>query len=148
LIPDPITTYLPKAPIDSTLLEPISAGSYRSRDDLEKENIALQDTLHAASEHDASRNIVLEKANAQLVIQGLHGGQLKRKLFTKENKNKKESTGAQRRKLMASKVGRHLTHPRFQLKKQKLNDEDDQGEVRETVKRTIREVRKEKRVWR
>jgi hypothetical protein len=40
-IPDLITTYLPKAPIDSTLLEPISAGSYRSRDYLEKENIAL-----------------------------------------------------------------------------------------------------------
>jgi hypothetical protein len=48
---------------------------------------------------------------------------------------------------MASKVGQHLTHPRFQLEKQKLNDEDDQGEVRKTVKRTIREVRKEKCVW-
>jgi hypothetical protein len=77
----------------------------------------------------------------------LHGGQLKRKLFTKENKNKKESTGARHRKLMASKVGRHLTHPRFQIEKQKLNDEDDRGEVRKTIKRTIREVRKEKRAW-
>jgi hypothetical protein len=147
LTPNPITTYLPKALINSALLEPISAGSYRSCDDLEKENIALQDILHVTSEHDTACNIVLEKANAKLVVQGLHGGQLKRKLFTKENKNNKESTRAWHRKLMASKVGQYLTHPRFQLKRQKLNDEDDQGDVRKTIKRTICEVRKEKCVW-
>jgi hypothetical protein len=41
-IPDPITTYLPKALIDSILLEPISAGSYRSYDDLEKETLPCE----------------------------------------------------------------------------------------------------------
>jgi hypothetical protein len=86
---------------------------------------------------------VLERANAQLVVQGLHGGQLKRKLFTKEQ-NKKESTGTRRKKLMASKVGCHLTHPQFQNAKEALLEEDKQDETKKGRRKTIREVKKEK----
>jgi hypothetical protein len=86
---------------------------------------------------------VLERANAQLVVQGLHGGQLKCKLFTKEQK-KKESTGARRKKWMASKVGCHLTHPQFRNVKEALLDEDKQDETKKRRRKTIHELKKEK----
>ena len=48
-----------------------------------------------------------------------------------KREKKKESTGARSKKLMASKVGRHLINPRFLAEMQKLWDEDDQGESKE-----------------
>ena len=142
-----ITTYLPEASIDEDLIKTRDESNYKSRQQLIDENMVLRDALRTSKEHNNARNKVLERANAQLVVQGLHGGQLKRKLFTKEQ-NKKESTGARRKKLMVSKVGRHLTHPQFRNAKEALLEEDKQDETKKGRRKTIREVKKEKRVWR
>jgi len=58
-----------------------------------------------------------------------------------------EKSGAKRRKLMASKVGRHLTHSRFRNENQKLRDEDDRGTKQKAIKKSIREVKAERVLW-
>ena len=79
-------------------------------------------------------------------MQGLHGGQLKHKLQTKEQKN--DSTGAKHWKLMASKVSCHLTHSIFCNENQKLHDEDDRGVMQKAIKKLIWEVKAERVLWR
>lgn len=144
-IPAADITNIPEFAITPSLLEP--GDDCASRQQLLEENASLRKALQRAQQHDQKRNKVLERANAQLVIQGLYGAQLKRKLFQKEQ-NKSDSTGAKRRKLMASRWGRHLTSRKFQAAMKTLQGKDEAAKRDRSKKQSIREIRKKKREWR
>ncbi|KZP09382.1 hypothetical protein FIBSPDRAFT_963996 [Athelia psychrophila] len=145
-IPEPEITHIPMLSLDVDMDLDDEDSTCKSRHQLMEDNAVLRSNLLKAREHDKERNSVLVRANAQLVVQGLHAAQLKRKLFTKEQK--KETTGTKRRKLLASRWGRHLTSRKFRDALKKLELEDNMAAREKQRKKSIRELRKEKREWR
>ncbi|KAF8893200.1 hypothetical protein CPB84DRAFT_1732307 [Gymnopilus junonius] len=110
--------------------------SYQSRESLIFENMALRDSLHSAQTHVNARDLIIEGAHAQLVIQNIH--------LQKSNAalNKQEQRKKNDRALLFNGKGQVLTSDEFRAKIREQNAAREAATAEKMKKADARLARK------
>ena len=108
-----------------------------TRNELEDRVLALTESLERSQQLIAAQQVIIEGANAQMVVQNLAMEKASLSLHEKEKKKKSDRTI-----LFPGGKGRHLTDPEVIRKKQELEEERAQEEAEKERRKLAKDNRK------
>ena len=138
-ITPPITEQVPpqlKAP-DWTLLQHTDPLSSLTRAQLEAHVTALEESLERSKKVTLAQQVIIEGANAQLVVQNLTMDKINQTLHEKEKTKRSD-----RAILFPGGKGRHLTDPELIQKKRELEEEKKREEAEKERRKTVKDDKK------
>jgi hypothetical protein len=133
------TPELPAIDVDSLQrLDPLE--HHQTWPDLEEEVANMRAQLKLAQRHIAARDIIIEAANAQMVLQGLYGAKQRASLIAKEQKPVRNKRVKQR--VFADGMGRCLTNKALMAAFEAADEEERRADEAKTQRKRGRKSKK------